>query len=592
MGTQQYPSASDGDIAAIMHHLSLLPRSHPERPLVLTHLANARLIRHESSGQEEDLAKHLLHATEAIFLPSGFRAGRIVQVFYAIACALLFRSEETDKPDDVNYAIQYFRYLRDSGIPLEACNVSRIQTAEKLVTAISTQVELEAGSDTRITEIIQLCYDLLSSDVSGGHTIYAFVGLGRAIHAEFFRDLQMKILDEAIECFRAGVKAYPPWLDRVHEIHEDLATALYLRYIKAPADDDYQEATIILNEIVVPQIPRDSPSPHSATASVIMARFIAFRCMRTRSIEHIEEAISRCHIMLAFPFLGETERSAFAELLKWCAGRRSEFFGLGGAQHWDHSGGITIPIVKKFKRRRNWHSHSHAAVPVRPTQVFVHSHAPPEDSLAEIRNPLGSLTPAQIAENSKRALDRASFSMLKASTTGKIEDIEEAIKYQRMVLASSQAPNSRFQFAYSRNLGDLSRMAFDLSGRTEYLEESISADRHAVGTAAARPDHFGVYKHLCMSLIDRWRLLHREQDLDESMHLLSLGIECEGSWSPLRVDRVSEGYVIGPELPCLRAYPRYTARASRLEGQGIRGAFRICVIPNPHRPTRTSHRDP
>jgi CHAT domain-containing protein len=86
-------------------------------------------------------------------------------------------------------------------------------------------------------------------------------------------------------------------------------------------------------------------------------------------------------------------------------------------------------------------------------------------------------------------------------------------------------------------LVELLYTAFNLSGRVEYLEESISVDRRALEIARRGLLTAKVLRRLPSSLIDRWRLLGHKQDLDESMHLFHLATDDPYGTIPERLEK-------------------------------------------------------
>jgi CHAT domain-containing protein len=86
------------------------------------------------------------------------------------------------------------------------------------------------------------------------------------------------------------------------------------------------------------------------------------------------------------------------------------------------------------------------------------------------------------------------------------------------------------------SLGELLYSAFNLSGTVEYLEESISVDRRALEITRSDTTRAKALRRLPASLIDRWRLLGHNQDLDESMHLFQLATDDHSAPIPKRLE--------------------------------------------------------
>ncbi|KAI0250881.1 hypothetical protein BJV78DRAFT_526695 [Lactifluus subvellereus] len=352
MGTRQYPV--DDDIAVMEHSLSLLPQRHPARPIRLLDLVNARSKRYNLSRQVEDIDKSLLHATEAILLPNRPWAGCIVSVFslfFAIANALLARSTHSQKVEDVKYSIYYLCYLR--GLPLKASRVSQIKVTKMLVQALASHIELVAGDETpTIQAMLRLCYELLrvASQFSGDYLVEAFVGLARGITVEFSRGLQLESLDQVVDCLREAVKTYPPEL---HQIHLDLAITLQFRFMQTHCEDDYKEAIAVLDNIILSNHLADNPTPYSAEACVIIARFMILRFQNGHP-EYIEEVISRCRSWLDCSALRDHGRSTLIQLLAWCLNVRSKQFGLKESLQGKSSGSLKGIVLATFRHLNHY----------------------------------------------------------------------------------------------------------------------------------------------------------------------------------------------------------------------------------------------
>ena len=526
----------DNEITAIQRSLSFLPRHDPERRLWLLRLAGARARRYSLLAQMDDLDKHIRHASESILIPPWDGHHECLALFY-IARALLHRSDKFQRAEDVKYSIQYFIYLRKTRSPIETCNISRIDVTELLVVALATFVEIEPGDETQIIEaMISFCYELLASEISRNYPVDAFVALGRAIHIEFSRGLEMRTLDRVIECLREAVSKYPSDVQVVHQIHLDLAIALQFRSMKTriASDDDYMEAIVILDKMIDTSHlgDGDNPSPYSAEASLVAARLVALRCDRGAPPEYTEESISRCYSWLACPSLGDEGRLTLSMLLKWLMVERSKKFGLTEDLPKDHPSDVVIYLS----------SQRHLRHPTITSPGFIFARMDVSRNVSstslERQDPDFPNSSPQVSKQWVQVAALAFTSAMRASESGDITDIEEAIKYQRLVLSSFQTPSPDTEFSYLDSLGSLLYKAFSLNGRMELLEESISMDLRALEMTASRPfSPSAVLLRLSNSLIDRWRFLGRTQDLDESMRLFHRISNDRSATAPERLDR-------------------------------------------------------
>jgi CHAT domain-containing protein len=509
----------DNEITEIQHRLLSLPRHDPQRCHLLLRLARARSRRYNLSTQVEDLDKHLLHASESILIPpwTGHQEGLAL---YYIACALLGRSELFQKAEDAKYSIQYLRYLKDSKLPLEICKLSQIHVTERLVVALATHIEIETGDETQIIEaMIGFCYELLASETSGDYPVDAFVALGRAIHIDFCRGLEMRTLDRVINCLREAVNTYPPEVHQVHQVHLDLAIALQFRLMKTRSDsnDDYKEAIFHLDKLI-----GDNPSPYSDEASIIIARLTCLRCNTVDRLEYTQEAISRCHSWIRYPYLRAESSSTFDMLLRLLMDKRSEQLGLEEFLQRVPTGDI-LTLLSGRKHLR--HPTTTSAGPLLVSWKDPLKFSDDEDVL--------SMTSAELSKEWVKVSAAAFTSSSKVSDSD-IVSIEKAIKYERLAISSAPFADLLTNSDHLSSLGRLLYSAFNLNGRVEYLEESISVDRRALETSRSR---VRVLRRLPVSLIDRWRLLGHKQDLDDSMYLLQLATDDHSATIPQRLEQ-------------------------------------------------------
>jgi hypothetical protein len=200
-------------------HLSTLPRFHPERPVWLASLDDAWTNRYLLSKRKEDIDKSLLHTTEAILILRWQRHAsyriNIVEFFRNIAFSLGRRVNHSSSVEESTCCIQYFRLLRH--LPLEAYNTSRNKFLQFFVTVLANHVRLHAGDETQIIEeLVGVCHELLSLEVSGDYPVQAFTTLGALLSVEFRQTLQGRTLDKVVECLQAAVRMCPPGLHHIH----------------------------------------------------------------------------------------------------------------------------------------------------------------------------------------------------------------------------------------------------------------------------------------------------------------------------------------------------------------------------------------
>ncbi|KAH9055397.1 hypothetical protein EDB87DRAFT_1779982, partial [Lactarius vividus] len=247
----------DDNIASAQNSLSLYHRTHPIHMISVYTLAMAWFNRFSLSQQKKDLDKSILYTTEAIFLPLIPWAGlslSVVRLLFRLASDLLCRAKEFKQLEGVKYSIEYFRYLR--GLPLESFDVSRNLVTASLVQAFAIQIMSEAENGTQNTEEMVILYrELLTSNLSAGFSVALSMSLNGAVYAEFFRG-RVQSLDKVIECLRDVVRVCPPGS---HLVLFSLSSALFLRFVQTHSNDDYEEATALLERIFDPNRPEECP---------------------------------------------------------------------------------------------------------------------------------------------------------------------------------------------------------------------------------------------------------------------------------------------------------------------------------------------
>ena len=131
-----------------------------------------------------------------------------VELLFRLISALFRRSKKFEQLDDVQYAIEYLRYLR--GLPLDSFDIPRNKVIELLIEALCFHVQLTEDATRNMEEVVALCRELLASDISTDFPAAAFSSLYPAIHTELFRGRRGQLLDEAIGFLRDAVKVCPP----------------------------------------------------------------------------------------------------------------------------------------------------------------------------------------------------------------------------------------------------------------------------------------------------------------------------------------------------------------------------------------------
>ncbi|KAH9024166.1 CHAT domain-containing protein [Lactarius pseudohatsudake] len=469
--------------------LSLSHPSHPRRPAYVYALAKARIDRYEQSNQEEsdasdfDNLKAILHLFESILLqPRSLpEPQHIDDIFSALTLALIERSKK--HPDHVIYAAKCLRHLRNQ--PHAASGFSRHVVTTSFVNMLVLQVMSETETSNvlqNIEEVAVICHELLISDPSDDDTTESITLLSNIVSSKILPLMPDQRfdqrLDKVIECLRLA-KIHKPELQRAHFA---LAHCLRARYSTTLVNDDYEEITSILDEIIASSPPGDSQDEGMATqAQAIVTAVAQFRSSAHNSPEYVEEAIYRDR---AF------RRSFPAEHLSSnIAGRMEDF---------------------EKQRFSNFGS----------TEAFEASSSNSPLSQPE---PLTYHNPEFVRMGKKGELLKGLLSGIRNDDVVKID---EAVEKGRSILASF-APTHPLASTLFELFGRILDEAFKRTHNVQYLNESISTRRQVLGRPSqpSRAERFSTLFILSMSLLARCRVMsspsHRIHDLREALELLS-----------------------------------------------------------------------
>ncbi|KAH8992700.1 CHAT domain-containing protein [Lactarius akahatsu] len=492
----------------------------------------ARFERHKLSQQKEDLDKSILHHTEAILLPPVSRhklSLNIVQHLFALARALLYRSENFEQPEDIKYSIEYLRHLR--GLPLDSFGLSRQTITTSLIRALGIQIKSEAGDGTQdVNEMVDLCREFLGPNISADFPVGAFVSMGIAVIAELNREWLVQSLyhDKAIECLREVAKLCPP---SSHHILYGLAHILLLRFIKTHSNKDYEEATALSKRILDPNQPGECPDsvrellPHLAGA-LAFARSIVFE-----SPEYSEVAISRFRTLLSSSANREL-RFHVTDILAGRIRERLRHYSLDDSL--EEANFYTSQLVDLSSSQSLENSREHLLQSDAVRDWVLESY-PIERTAKKIQylEELLSNTPLGTRHHKHLLSELEGWYKSKYYHTNDISDLKESIKYSRLSL---DATHSSYQWR-SNPLGSLRNvllLAFKKTGKISYLDELITIGYETLELESTQIAPFRAIQTLVLSLQTREQLLGRREDRLEAIRLMSMAIDNQYAMEPDR----------------------------------------------------------
>ena len=473
----------------------------------------------------------------AIFLPPVSRdvlfLQNIFSLLFHLAYALLERSEEFEKPEGirVKYPIEYLRFLR--GSTHNSIDVSRILVTTSLVRGLKIQVIAGDENGTRIIkEMVALCRELLISDLSASFPSSAFTSLQVAADAEFLRGLPIELLDEVFECLRDAVKVCPP---SYHHVFVALARQLHTRFIKTHSLDDYEEATMLLEDIIDPNRSEGCPDSIRGLVSTLAVQLAVSRCAYFPNPEYSEVAISRLRAELSSPSLNEFLRFQFSTMLSMLVKGRFEDYSLSESLE-----EANLQVVSLLSSQTLVEKSGMLLFQTEDVQK-AYSTTALQEKIWYLEELLSNTPPG--TERHNYCLSHlADWYKSKFHRTNDTSDIYESIKYARLSLDATHA-NDPWRINHLTSLHEILFLAFEKSENIGYLNESITVGYDILELGSHQNFHFGVVETFVLSLIRREKLLGRIEDLHEAIRLILLVINSPHAGESERF-RLSCGWAI------------------------------------------------
>ena len=420
---------------------------------------------------------------------------------------------------DIEYSIEYLRYLQ--GLPLDSIDISREDVTSSLIRAMGTQVDLEVRDGTRnIKEMVVLCRELLIPTLSMGSLIVVSTSLNIAVDTEFLRG-RFQLLDEVTEFLQDAAKTCRP---DSHLVILALTRTLRTRFMANHSNDDYEEATALLERFLDPNQPGECPDSIRDEALSIATQLAYARSTIFRNPQHSAVTISRLRTLLSSPSLDEGFRLEFTDILADEIRERSEHYSL--AESLEEAKTYTAQLDDLLADESGEHLFVSA--------VFLESYSIIRiaEKIQRLQEVL-SITPPE-ADLHRRCLgDLAVCYNSKFDRTNDISDIEESIKYARLELEASHS-SDLLRIPPLRHLSHFLYLAFEKTSKIGYLDGSISADYEILKLESARDLHFQVVESLVHPLLTREKLLGRREDRNEAIRLISKVIDNQYAPEPAR----------------------------------------------------------
>ena len=356
-----------------------------------------------------------------------------------------------------------------------------------LVSALTLQMELEPGNAIKCLEkMAALCHQQLASNVLGPELNGAVESFAQAVIAHSLGSFGPPS-QQIIECLCEADARLPdsPYVSFA------LSGSFHFCFISTQSNEDYERAIAPLDRIITSHSPAEPPNQFLTYALADTARIAHERFVLHETPEYLEEAISRTRAHLISTSLEDPKHGDIVQSLKGLESRRLKNFGI--------TRDLQVPEAR----------------PSNAETISLHPFSHLTASLAEV-NAMGP--PSMSAEDYLQHL--IAVDSMDAITDR--TDIDEAIKYCRLLLASLQKSpvhQATIPALIIAKLGDFLHHAFTLTNNPEYLDESIDVHRHILQISHAQWTQFHVIIRLISSLLSRFELFKDTKDFDEIMKL-------------------------------------------------------------------------
>jgi hypothetical protein len=381
---------------------------------------------------------------------------------------------------------------------------------------LATRVKANVGDALEnINEMVILCRGF-ASGTSPGYLTSSLQALTGAVLDAYSRGKQIQGVEQAIECLREALKTCPPGSHQVR-VSFDLANLLAVRFLVRHVDNNYEEAKVLLDPLTASPSPGYPPCSYRHQASALKAALGHARSIVNANHGDIERSIPRCCSFLDHCSLfGNPLHPVITELLAKHAEKIFNQFQPPQGAQMAHSNVAHLPSFLQLYPFGEGGNESDIVKTV-PSLTVV------ETEIKRLRPLCSSILPG--TERQRQHLDELVHCYdTKISITHDITDIEEVIRYRRILLNSTRSndPSRFFQLSI---LGNYLFMEYSHTGRVGVLNESITLHREVLRLESIRLIHFDIIQRLIRSLYTRWQLFRYKSDLDEIMKSLASGVK-------------------------------------------------------------------
>ena len=508
------------DIERFRASLTFLPRPHPLRPCVLAGLGHGLYYRYLISRKTDDLDTLILILTEALLLPSppGVPSHffHTTKLFYKLACCLAFRFGLARNPVDLEYAINYYRYLLILP-PRAVVEINRLEVLDNLVrlVALRKQTETMPSPDPdHAEEIIDFFQRSVSVDPLSQHLRSISQNMGHILLARFIQSDQPEECEHVLSLFSDIEKLCPS--ERFPEFCVLFGVAFSERFQQTSLNDHYRQADVRLNKALALLPPEH---PLRLSARIGLATVLRHRFAHDKQLKFLEEAIDHSRAALSTCPPGDPMRPVCLALLARSLRWRHAFFGnaefmreadscIEEALRQNMPELVRVVVAKEIDEANTFKGGFQTAIPLKAVMKEIEHQ---QDRLAMM-----SSDPSDHLDVLRSLADAWGA---KFHHTRELADLEEAINYHCVALAASP-PDHYVRRMSLFSLGKAFQKRFMLDDDVFSLDESIKYCREALELCPhGQLSRFEPLHTLAISLALRSGALNQMADFDESMEL-------------------------------------------------------------------------
>ncbi|KAN0128213.1 CHAT domain containing protein [Lactarius tabidus] len=474
--------------------------------------------------QKEDLDKSIVHGTEAILLSPAHQVGlsvNVVQLLFRLAHTLLFRAMMFRHPEDAKSSIKYFQYLQ--GLPLHSFGVPRNDVVRSLTLALQIGSETD-GTQNHVETMVAHCRKLLASHTSTDFPVDDMISLINAVFFEFNTLRQVRSIDQVVECVRDMVKMCPGSRLALSV----LANTLCIRFMTTHSNDDYEEATALLEKALDPNQPGESSyfaqDIVSLSAALLAYTKSAF-FQNPGSSEMATSHLRTLHSSSSFKGF----RPVYIDILASQATERFNQYSL--AESLEEANSYTSQLLDLSSEP----SQSPGLFGDRLSGRRVRESLPTTrvaEKIQHLKELLSDIPPGtgRHRECLRKLVDWHETKFLRTNDTS---DIEEAIKYGRLALNATH-PSDLSRHLPLGSLRNIFLTAFEGTNTISYLDEAIVLGYEMLELNVSQHFDFPITKQLVSCLLTRERLLGQKKDRQEAIRLISMVIDNQYAREPDR----------------------------------------------------------